>query len=139
MKTLQVFVSSPGDVYEERAIANRVIDRLQSEYIGRVVLEPVLWEHEPLVATATFQQQIVKPSDTDIMVSILWSRLGTKLPKDFTREDGTRYDSGTEYEFEEAIEGFKANGKPDMLVYRKMAPPSVRLDDEKELMERLEQ
>ena len=139
MKTLQVFVSSPGDVYEERAIANRVIDRLQSEYIGRVVLEPVLWEHEPLVATSTFQHQIVKPSDTDIMVSILWSRLGTKLPRDFTRPDGSRYDSGTEYEFEEAIQGFQANGKPDLLVYRKMAPPSVRLDDEQELMERLEQ
>ena len=139
MKTLQIFISSPGDVYEERAIANRVIDRLQSEYIGRLVLEPVLWEHEPLVATSTFQQQIVKPSDTDIVIAILWSRLGTKLPKDFTRPDGTHYKSGTEYEFEEAIEGFRKNGKPDLLVYRKMAPPSVRLDDEKELLERLAQ
>ena len=139
MKTLQVFISSPGDVYEERAIANRVIDRLQGEYIGRLVLEPVLWEHEPLVATSTFQQQIVKPSETDIVIAILWSRLGTRLPKDFTRPDGTRYKSGTEYEFEEAIEGFRKNGKPDLLVYRKMAPPSVRLDDEKELMERLAQ
>jgi tetratricopeptide (TPR) repeat protein len=139
LKTLQVFISSPGDVYEERAIANRVIDRLQSEYIGRLVLEPVLWEHEPLVATSTFQQQIVKPSDTDIVIAILWSRLGTRLPKDFARPDGTGYKSGTEYEFEEAIEGFRKNGKPDLLVYRKMAPPSVRLDDEKELMERLAQ
>ncbi len=46
LKTLQFFISSPGDVFEERAIANRVIERLQSEYIGKVVLEPVLWEHE---------------------------------------------------------------------------------------------
>ena len=139
MKTLQIFISSPGDVYEERAIAHRVIDRLQSEYIGRLVLEPVLWEHEPLVATATFQKQIVKPSETDIVIAILWSRLGTKLPKEITRPDGSRYNSGTEYEFEEAIEGFRKNGKPDLLVYRKTAPPSVRLDDEEELMERLEQ
>ena len=139
MKTLQIFISSPGDVYEERVLANRVIDRLQSEYIGRLVLEPVLWEHEPLVATSTFQQQIVKPSDTDVVIAILWSRLGTKLPKEFTRSDGTRYNSGTEYEFEEAIDGFRKNGRPDLLVYRKTAPPSVRLDDEKELMERLEQ
>ncbi|MBT8097378.1 MAG: ATP-binding protein [Woeseia sp.] len=139
MKTLRFFISSPGDVIEERAIANRVIERMQSEYIGKVVLEPVLWEHEPLVATSTFQQQIVKPSDTDVMIAILWSRLGTKLPKDFVRPDGSRYQSGTEYEFEEAIEGFRENGKPDMLVYRKTAPPSVRLDDEKELLERLAQ
>src|SRR5688572_29439915 len=139
LKTLKFFISSPGDVFEERAIASRVIDRLQSEYIGRVVLEPVLWEHEPLVATATFQAQIVKPSETDVVISILWSRLGTKLPEQFKRADGSRYDSGTEYEFEEAIEGFRRNGTPDLLVYRKTAPPSVRLDDEKDLMERLGQ
>ncbi len=139
MKTLRFFISSPGDVFEERAIANRVIERLQSEYIGKVVLEPVLWEKEPLVATSTFQHQIVKPSETDVVIAILWSRLGTKLPKEFVRSDGSRYESGTEYEFEEAIEGFRKNGKPDLLVYRKTAPPSVRLDDEKELLSRLAQ
>lgn len=139
MKTLRFFISSPGDVFEERAIANRVIERLQSEYIGKVVLEPVLWENEPLVATSTFQHQIVKPSDTDVVIAILWSRLGTRLPRDFVREDGSRYESGTEFEFEEAIEGFRKNGKPDLLVYRKTAPPSVRLDDEDELLDRLSQ
>ncbi len=139
MKKLRIFISSPGDVFEERAIAQRVIDRLQSEYIGRLVLEPVLWEHEPLVATGNFQEQIVRPSETDVVVAILWSRLGTRLPKGFTRADGSRYDSGTEYEFEDAIAGFRKNGKPDLLVYRKTAPPSVRLDDEKELLERLRQ
>ena len=139
MRTLRFFISSPGDVFEERALAGRVIERLQSEYAGRLVLESVLWEHEPLVATSTFQQQIVKPSDTDVVISILWSRLGTKLPAQFKRADGSRYESGTEYEFEEAIEGFRRNGKPDLIVYRRTAPPSVRLDDEKELMERLGQ
>ena len=139
LKTLRLFISSPGDVLEERAIANRVIERLQSEYIGKIVLEPVLWEHEPLVATSTFQSQIIKPSDTDIVVAILWSRLGTKLPKEFVRADGSRFESGTEFEFEEAIEGFRKNGKPDLLVYRKTATPSVRLDDEKELLDRLYQ
>ena len=126
-------------MFEERAIASRVIERLQSEYIGKVVLEPVLWEHEPLVATSTFQHQIVKPSDTDVVIAILWSRLGTRLPKEFVRPDGSRFESGTEFEFEEAIEGFRKNGRPDLLVYRKTAPPSVRLDDEKELLDRLSQ
>jgi tetratricopeptide (TPR) repeat protein len=139
LKTLRFFISSPGDVFEERAIANRVIERLQSEYIGKVVLEPVLWEHEPLLATSTFQHQIVKPSETDVVVAILWSRLGTRLPREFVRDDGTRFESGTEYEFEEALAGYQKNGKPDMLVYRKTAPPSVRLDDEKELLDRLAQ
>ncbi|MBT8080242.1 MAG: ATP-binding protein [Gammaproteobacteria bacterium] len=139
MKTLQFFISSPGDVYEERTIANRVIERLQTEYAGRLVLDPVLWEHEPLVATSTFQHQIVKPSDTDVVIAILWSRLGTPLPKEFARPDGSRFESGTEYEFEEAIAGHRKTGKPDLLVYRKTAPPSVRLDNEEELLERLAQ
>jgi tetratricopeptide (TPR) repeat protein len=139
VRTLRFFISSPGDVFEERALAGRVIERLQSEYIGRIVLEPVLWEHEPLVATSTFQTQIVKPSDTDVVIAILWSRLGTRLPAQFTRADGSRYQSGTEYEFEEALEGFRRNGKPDLLVYRRTSPPSVRLDDEKDLLERLAQ
>lgn len=139
MRKLQFFISSPGDVCEERALASRVIERLQSEYMGRVALDTILWEHEPLVATSTFQVQLVKPSETDVVISILWSRLGTRLPAQFTRADGSRYESGTEYEFEEAMEGFRKNGKPDLLVYRRTAPPSVRLDDERDLMERLSQ
>jgi hypothetical protein len=139
VRKLQFFISSPGDVCEERALASRVLERLQSEYMGRVALETILWEHEPLVATSTFQVQLVKPSETDVVISILWSRLGTRLPAQFTRADGSRYESGTEYEFEEAMEGFRRNGKPDLLVYRRTAPPSVRLDDERDLMERLSQ
>ncbi len=139
MKTLRFFISSPGDVYEERALAGRVIERLQSEYTGRVVLDSVRWEHEPLLATSTFQQQIANPSEADVVIAILWSRLGTRLSAQFTRADGSRYESGTEYEFEEAVAAFRRNGKPDLLVYRRTAPPSVRLDDEKDLMERLGQ
>lgn len=72
VKTLRFFISSPGDVFEERALAGRVIERLQSEYTGRVVLESVRWEHEPLLATSTFQQQIANPSEADVVVAILW-------------------------------------------------------------------
>ncbi|UCC15583.1 MAG: hypothetical protein JSW21_06600 [Gammaproteobacteria bacterium] len=139
VRKLTFFISSPGDVYEERTLAQRVMDRLQSEFAGRAVLEPVFWEHEPLLATDTFQTQISKPSDSDVMVAILWSRLGTRLPKDFTREDGSRYDSGTEFEFEDAVRGFQETGKPQLLVYRKMAKASVQLDDEDALMDRIEQ
>jgi tetratricopeptide (TPR) repeat protein len=139
VRKLTFFISSPGDVYEERTLAQRVMDRLQSEFAGRAVLEPVFWEHEPLLATDTFQTQISKPSDSDVMIAILWSRLGTRLPKDFTREDGSRYESGTEFEFEDAVRGFRDSGKPQLLVYRKMAKASVQLDDEDALMERIDQ
>ncbi len=139
MENLRIFISSPGDVLEERTLAERVIDRLQSEFAGRVTLEPTFWEHEPLVATAGFQEQLVRPSETDIVISILWSRLGTRLPPSFTRPDGSRYESGTEFEFEDAAASYREKGKPHLLVYRKTATPLVRLDDEKDYLERLQQ
>jgi tetratricopeptide (TPR) repeat protein len=139
VSTIRIFISSPGDVFEERTLAQRVIERVQAEFAGRAVLEPVFWEHEPLLATDTFQVQISRPAEADVMIAILWSRLGTRLPKDFTRKDGSRYESGTEFEFEDAVEGFRANGKPQLLVYRKMAKASVQLDDEAALMDRIDQ
>lgn len=136
---LQLFVSSPGDVAEERALTKRVIERLQGEFATRARLEPVFWEHEPLLATASFQEQIIKPSETDIVVCILWSRLGTRLPPRFTRADGSRYASGTEFEFEDAALAHQQLGKPDLLVYRKTAEPFVSLKDKDALLEKLKQ
>lgn len=139
INTIRIFISSPGDVFEERTLAQRVIERVQAEFTGRAVLEPIFWEHEPLLATDTFQTQIAMPSDADVMIAILWSRLGTRLPKDFTRADGSRYQSGTEFEFEDAVEGFRKHGRPQLLVYRKTAKASVQLDDEAALLDRIDQ
>lgn len=137
--TLSVFVSSPGDVAEERALAERVLGRLAGEFADRVEVRPIFWEHEPLLASGSFQEQIVRPSRADVVVCILWSRLGTRLPGQFRREDGTRYASGTEFEFEDALEGFRNRGTPDLLVYRKTAEPLVSLLDAAVLMDKLEQ
>lgn len=128
LKTLRIFISSPGDVAEERLIARRVIGRLDSQ-VGEVLrLEPVFWEHQPLVATATFQEQLLRPSDTDIVIAILWSRLGTVLPAHIRRADGSAYASGTEFEFEDAVEGFRRTGKPEIVAYRKTAQPALPVD-----------
>ena len=111
--TLRVFLSSPGDVGLERFLAMRVLERLQGEFAAAVTIEPILWEDLPLRATGHFQEQIVPPSQTDIVVTILWSRLGTRLPADkFRREDGTTYQSGTEWEFEDAEHSYRSAGRP---------------------------
>lgn len=136
---LRIFISSPGDVGQERVISGRVVDRLQGEFAGYAHLDPILWEHEPLRATEHFQSQIMTPSSTDIMVCILWSRLGTRLPPDqFHRADGTQYASGTEWEFEDAALSYLRQGKPDLLVYRKTSDPLINSSDERAI-ERLEQ
>ena len=136
---LRIFVSSPGDVAEERALTARVIKRLHDEFSSRCDIEPIFWEHEPLLATDNFQAQIVRPSQTEIVICILWSRLGTRLPASFARADGTAFQSGTEFEFEDAVQGRELRGFPDLLVYLKTADPMVSLRDETALLEKLQQ
>lgn len=138
-KKLRIFISSPGDVGQERLIATRTLERLQGEFAGSVELEPILWEHEPLRASSHFQEQIIPPSQTDIVVCILWSRLGTRLPEQFQRADGTLYSSGTEWEFEDALESWRKNKTPDLMVYRKTAEPHASMSDENALLQRLQQ
>src|SRR6185436_3852010 len=117
----RIFFSSPGDVGEERLLAQRVVDRLRVEFATHGVVEPIFWEHEPLRATASFQEQIPRPSEADIVVFILWSRLGTRLPAHIRKADGTPYSSGTEFEFEDAVESCRRRGVPDLIVYRQAA------------------
>ena len=136
---LKVFISSPGDVIPERLIVKTVIGRLNEEFSGRAYLIPILWEEEPLLASDTFQAQIHPPRHTDIYLGILWSRIGSPLPETILRPDGTIYDSGTAFEFEDALHGFKKNGHPEMLLYRKNGSPTVSLEDRTIVLDRLEQ
>ena len=138
-RQLRVFISSPGDVIPERLICKAVIGRLNDELAGRAYLVPILWEEEPLLASDTFQAQIHPPRETDIYLGILWSRIGSPLPATITRADGSLYDSGTAFEFEDALHGFRQNGHPEMLLYRKSGAPQMSLGDKTEVLERLDQ
>ena len=42
MKTIRIFISSPGDVAPERDKARQVIHDLQRRYLGRLELAPLL-------------------------------------------------------------------------------------------------
>ncbi len=138
-RQLRVFISSPGDVIPERLICKTVIGRLNDEFSGRAFLVPILWEEEPLLASDTFQAQIHPPRQTDIYIGILWSRIGSPLPDTITRKDGSIYDSGTAFEFEDALHGFHENGHPEMLLYRKNGAPEISLENRDNVMERLDQ
>ena len=76
---LRVFISSPGDVDTERKITARVIERLAGEFRGRLDLDAYFWEDEPMVHQRTFQEQIPPTTEFDLVICILWSRLGTPL------------------------------------------------------------
>jgi len=139
VRPVRIFLSSPADVAEERFIARGVSERLQGEFAGHLKLETVFWELEPLLATTDFQSQIPSPADCDIFVAILWSRLGSPPGPQFRRADGNPYASGTEYELDTALQARAANGRPDILIYRKTAAPVIKLEDDAELLERIEQ
>src|ERR1700734_1343647 len=124
---LKIFLSSPGDVAEERALAAIVFLRGADEGADAVRLNVVIWEHEPLFAHTGFQQQIERPPQCDLVVSILWSRLGTRLPSDFAPAPGEPAPTGTEFELRDALSSYAATGKPDLLIYRKIPGPQIGL------------
>jgi len=129
MQTLRIFISSPGDVQEERQAARRVIADLQKRYGEEALLQPVFWEDLPLQADLSFQQAIdliLSAHGVDIAIFVLWSRLGSEVAG-ITKPDGSAYRSGTEREFDLMMAARRSSPdgarRPDILVY-------TRRDDE---------
>lgn len=126
-RRLRIFVSSPGDVKAAREIAALTIERLAQDYARFLTVEPYLWEFEAMVASGHFQDSIEPPSAFDVVVLIVWSRLGTPMPertavREYRGLDGRTPVTGTEWEFEEAFQAAKQTGAPDLLVYRSLKP-----------------
>src|SRR5215203_7215136 len=104
---IRVFLSSPGDVADERALARRLLkDELPSDPLllrGSVTFDVVTWDDPaapiPMDAAITPQEAVnrfgPKPSECDVVVVVLWSRMGTHLGLEaFRKADGTSYLSG---------------------------------------------
>src|SRR5437879_6286756 len=89
--------------------------------------------------TMDYQGQIPATSTFDIVVCILWGRLGSALGPQHRRPDGSTYQSGTEYEFEDAARSFEKIGVPDILVYRNRTERLIRLRPAEERARQLAQ
>ncbi|HEY5022851.1 MAG TPA: hypothetical protein VII30_10250, partial [Gemmatimonadaceae bacterium] len=131
---VRIFISSPGDVRAAREIAALTIERLAQDYARFFEIEPYLWEYEAMVASGHFQDSIEPPSAFDVVVLILWSRLGLLLPertavREYCGIDGRTPLTGTEWEFEEALLAAQKRGAPDLLVYRSLKPASFDTRD----------
>src|ERR1700740_2095387 len=103
-RIVRVFISSPEDVGRERLRASLVVRRLNREYRRFFTVEAYFWEHELQLSTGHFQDNIKPPSEFDIVVLILWSRLGTHLPertrtREYRGADGRWPVTGIEWEF----------------------------------------
>src|SRR5215469_4080760 len=168
MKTIKVFVSSPGDVQTERTIADRLI-RAIAEELGipisvqysnllrdqepnelstdagsansdEIILCPYFWEYQRFSPELGYQEQIPNTAQFDLVVCILWSRLGTKLHPRFQMPDGSEPRSGTDFEIAWAMaQRKKTPGIPALHVYRNRSQPNPPLDSPERLEEFLRQ
>ena len=136
---LHLFLSSPGDVTDERALAREVIERLASEraHRERLRLEIVAWD-KPGAGTAmpahlepqeALDWGLRKPSACEIVIVIFGYRMGTPLSVKHHKPDSEPYWSGTEYEYLDALRAAQRQGIPEVLVYRKQGAPDINLAD----------
>jgi WD40 repeat protein/tetratricopeptide (TPR) repeat protein len=166
MKIIRVFVSSPGDVKAERSIADRLLRSTAEEFgipvsvqysnllreerspllpdtearDNELVLCPYFWEYQRFSSDIGYQDQIPNPAQFDLVICILWSRLGTKLHPRFRMPDGTEPRSGTEFELEWAKEQHKKTpGVPGLQVYLNRSRPNPPVDAPEKLEEFLKQ
>src|SRR4249919_1452629 len=132
VKTVRIFLSSPGDVAAERAEARDLLLGLaRGPFVrGRVHIDVVSWDDPhggaTMDARLTPQQAVDRslptPAQCDITVVLLWSRMGTPLKE--KKADGTPYLSGTEWEFDNALKAHKP-----VFVYRRSEKVLLDTDD----------
>jgi hypothetical protein len=132
VRTVKVFVSSPGDVMPERGRIDLVAKRLNENFADRVRIETVLWERKIYGSHDGFQAQIPPAAEADLVIAIFWARLGSPLREEFARmETGERYPSGTAFEVLTAIDARKNGERPDVYVFRKTETPPEGSDEAK--------
>lgn len=145
----KIFLSSPGDVPQERDDAQAVVDEITAtgEFGHHFILKLYRWDDStvvlPMPATNTPQQSVdiymLRPSECHLVVVLFWSRMGSPLTMD-QRE----YLSGTHYEYSEALHGYEQHGKPAVWLYRCAEEPFIGLkdpkhDEKKQQFDRVEQ
>lgn len=138
-RTFRIFLASPGDVAEERAIVRKVVERLRHErrFSDHFNLLVIAWDQDGLgvaldaaiTPQMAIERGLPKPSECDLTVMLAWSRMGTPLPDDHRKPDGSPYASGTEYEFLDALDARRRTGAPTLWVYRRTAKATLEHDD----------
>src|SRR5258706_226959 len=158
MRTIDIFVSSPADVQKERAVAEQLIRSVAAEFNlpinvsysnplrgskeedeinveredfgdeSTLVLCPCFWEY-PELEGDNFLEQIPNTGQYDLVICILWSRLGTALAQKCVMPDGGRPRSATDYEVAWVLDQSKRTpGFPGLHVYRIQATAAAPLE-----------
>lgn len=117
MKTVRVFIASPGDVSEERDIASLVVGELNRIFANPfgVDLDAIRWETHAWPDIRRDAQDVINKQigEFDILVGVMWRRFGSPTK---------RAKSGTGEEFERAYDLFKKHGRPKIMFYFRTTP-----------------
>jgi WD40 repeat protein/serine/threonine protein kinase len=160
MKTIRVFVSSTGDVQKERILADRVMRSIAAEFNlpvncsysnfqrlaeenqepgaepesrGALVVCRFFWEYQRIRPDAVYQGLIPNMAEFDLVICILWSRLGALFATTLRMPDGSSPGSGTEHEIAWALHHANRNrGVPSLHVYRNCSTPTPPLEPKEE-------
>jgi hypothetical protein len=82
---------------------------------------------------AGYQGTIPNIAEFDLVICILWSRLGTQLAPALRMPDGSMPSSGTDYEIGSALDhAGKNKGVPQLRVYRNRSRPTLPLEPKEE-------
>src|ERR1700730_17287271 len=158
MRRIDIFVSSPEDVQKERSLAERIIRAIAGEFNvpitvtyskwlrqpnsvdkiaassvngsdeGRTWLCPCFWEYRDFELDQEYREQIPNTGSFDLVISILWSRLGTKVSPAFVMPDGSQPKTANEYEIGWVLDQLnRTPGFPELRVYRNRSVPPVPL------------
>jgi methyl-accepting chemotaxis protein len=114
----RIFIASPSDVNEERNIVRSIVDEINTNNnIKNIKLNVIGWEDSTFPSIGEDAQDVINGQindDYDILLGILWSRMGTPTKRDI---------SGTKEEFERAYNRFLIDKQSiNIMMYFKNAP-----------------
>lgn len=130
LRTISLFVSSPGDCNLEREAVRSVIAKINADpACRRDEVQFVIEESTgvPYSSSTSPQRDVDSyrklPSECNLYLCIFRNRFGTPPEASQTKPDGTPCKSGTEYEFHLALDQAKRTpAEPHMLTYRYTGP-----------------
>ena len=118
---------------EENGEPEKVEPKTEPDNHSPLVLCPYFLEHQRLQLDAGYQGAIPNTAEFDLVICILWSRLGTLLAPTLRMPDGSAPGSGTDCEIGWALDhAGKNRGVPQLRVYRNCSKPTPPLEPKEE-------
>ncbi len=121
LKTIRIFLASPGDVQEERDWVRRIAADISATLFKRGIERTIQvfgWERDVAPGGTSSTSSTQSKIDelliaADLVVGIFWKRFGTPA-------EGS--DSATEHEIRIAVKKLQRDGRPDVWLYFRTSP-----------------